>query len=303
MVLWSGLDRELFLKRFDSEKTRKKYETILSNLDDYLKQKNTSEDDFKAMLNNLPINDRYNILQDLVYFLSAKLSPRSTRNYFDALFKYLLYSGFELDYTQRRIRVQFPRIASKRFEGLDRGMIKTLLDNAKPKLGLYLRVLAGGGFRESEALQLKPKHIMFDEMPARVLLDHTMTKFSIGRETFLPENTVLYLKSYIRLNNIGNDDYIFTKKYHPRLVFTFDKAFDVLRRRVGLEKQDRKKHEHNDIKLHSFRAWFITTWTELGKPEFGHALAGHSKELSVYYRTSKQTRSETFLQYQSHFDF
>lgn len=297
------MDRELFLKRFDSGKTRRKYEVILSRLDVFLKSRFANEDDAKQSINGMATNEKYNFLQDLVYDLSKDLSPRSVRNYFDSMFKYLLYSGFEFDYTQRRIRVQFPRIVSKRFEGLDRTIINLLLEKAPLRLGIYMRVLVGGGLRESEGLQLKPRFIMFDETPTRIKLDHSITKFSIERETFLPPNTSLYLKSYIQLNHIGMDDYIFVKNYKPSSVFTIDKAFAALRKKTGLQTLDRQRNQHNDIKLHALRAFFITTWTELGKPDFGHALAGHSKELSVYYRTSKQMRSETYLQYQNHFDF
>lgn len=292
-----------FLKRFESERTRTKYVVILKRFDSFLESRNQAFEDFQKQCAESEQHQKYNILQELVYFLSKELSPRSVRNYFDAIFKYLLYSGFEFDYTQRRIRVQFPRITNKRFEGLDRTLIMRLFGLADPRIYLYMRLLAGGGFREAECLQLKPKYFHFFEDPVRVDVVSEIAKFGIERETFIPKQTANLLQDYIRLKNIGNEDFIFVKEYRPSSVYIMDEAFSRLRKKAGLATPDRKKHQHNELKLHSFRAWFITTWSEIGKRDFGHALAGHSKELSVYYRTSKQMRAETYKQFEIHFDF
>jgi integrase len=248
---------------------------------------------------------RYNSLQRLVYFLQGQLTPRSTRNYFDSIFKYLLFIGCDLTHEQLGVRVQFPRIAVKIPEGLDRVGINTVLYLAEYRFGLYLKALAGGGLREDEAAQLTPNHIEFgyNDDPARVLVTKEIAKFGIEHETFLPKNLGLEIQNYIITNNIQKDQTIFVKKYGRHTVSDLGHMFEKIRRKAGLETKSRNKFAKNDIRLHSLRAWFITTWIDLGLESFGRALAGHKRFLTIYYRKSPAERLAGYKQHQALFDF
>jgi integrase len=299
--------RDEFMRRFDSEKTRAKYDVIFRKFDEFLIKRETNEQDFITTIQNSQRHERYNFLQELVYFLSGSLSPRSTRNYFDSIFKYLLYAGCELDYTQKRVRVSFPRVTVKRPEGLDRSMIFTLLSNSDSLMSLYMRLLAASGMREEAALLLTPSHIEFDDFlmnnPARITVTADIAKFGIQHETFIPYDLGESVKAYIKANGIGNTDYIFIKEYKTGIVSAFDHKFGIIRKKSGFETHDKKPNEKHDIRLHSFRAWFITTWIDLGKEAFGRALTGNSKFLTTYFRKSREARLEEYKMHQLRFVF
>lgn len=300
------MDRELFLKRFGSAKTAKKYESIFAKLDEFYLSKGITEESFILQLRQPELNLRYNLLQDLVYFLQDGLSPRTVRNYFDSIFKYLLFSGCDLTHEQLGIRVQFPRVHKEIPEGLDRARIESLINHTTEyRLRLLFKALAGGGLREGEGIQLRPRNISFgyNDDPALVTVTKEIAKFGIAHQTFLPNKLSQELENFIKTNNIGMDDHIFVKKYTPHLVSALGHKFEWIRKKAGLETGNRNKFEKHKIRLHSFRAWFITQWIDLGFDSFGNALAGHTAHLTVYYRKSPEERLALYKQYQNHFVF
>lgn len=306
--------RDQFLKRFDKEATRQNYQKSFKKLDKFLNQKGITEEELLFELKEVEQFRKYEILQDLVSFLKLEVSPKVIRLYFDSLFKYFLLIGVPLDYTQKRIRLQFPRSSSKRFEGLDRDKIIRLLEiSQKPNeynnLGgresftAYMKTLVGTGMRETEGLRITPKMIKFDEFPPRLILPGEITKFSIPRETFLPTSTAKILQELIKKKEVTIDETIFTKNWTSETLVDYEKYFATIRTKAGLDTPDRKKHQQNDITLHSFRSYFITTFTDSGQDSFGHALAGHTKDLSVYYRKSLKERQILYAQVMSKLEF
>ena len=86
--------------------------------------KNTTEQIFLESLVNLPLHQKYNQLQRLVDFIKLDVSAGTTKQYFDNLFIYFLLEGAPLDYTQKKIRLSFPRKAITQFEPLNADSIK-----------------------------------------------------------------------------------------------------------------------------------------------------------------------------------
>jgi integrase len=201
--------------------------------------------------------------------------------------------------------VQFPRIAVRRPDGLDRQSISLILQHADYRFGLYIRTLGGGGLREDEAAQLTPKHFDFpyNEDPAKVHVTKEIAKFSIEHETFLPNKLGLEIQNYVNTNKIQSEQKIFVNEYTKHTVSCLGHSFERLRKKTGLQTMQREKFARNQIRLHSFRAWFITTWTDLGFESFGHALAGHTAHLSVYYRKSPEQRLALYKEHQALFAF
>ena len=297
------MSRKDFLGRFENSSTIKNYNKSFKKLDLFLYQNNISESQFIENLKQVPEHEKYNQLQKLIESIKQTVSPRSTRNYFDNLFKYFLIIGCPLDYTQKRLRLQFPRIIDRRFDGLDDNQIKHLFSLGSNNFVGYMSALAGGGLRETEGLRLTPEMIMFDEYPVRAKLPGEITKFSIPRDTFFPPNTVKRIQDIIHEKQIEKDQTIFTSNYNEKTLEDFEKYFATIRTKAGLDTPNRQRYQQNDITLHSLRAYFITTFTNSGLESFGHALAGHSADVSVYYRMSPQKRKENYCKAINDLDF
>lgn len=306
--------REKFLVKFDKEATKNNYLKAFKKFDEYLKTKAMTEEMFLTTLNNVEMFQKYDILQELVHHLKRDVSPRVLRLYFDSLFKYFLIIGIPLDYTQKRIRIQFPRCGTHRFSGLDGSMIQRLISiSQKPNeynnLGgresftAYMKTLVGCGLRETEGLMLKPEMIHWDEYPVRVILPSEITKFSIERETFLPPGTAKTLKELIEKKQVKPNQTIFTVNWNNKTLEDYEKYFARIRTKASLDTPNRKKHQQNDITLHSFRAYFITKFIDHKLSEIGHALAGHTKYFDTYYRKSLKERQSLYASVMNDLEF
>lgn len=288
------MSREEFLKSYENQSTINNYYKSFKKLDGFLDSIELNEFQFLDRLNKSGKHEKYNLLQEFVNYLKNDVSPRTVRQYFDNLFKYFLIQGVELDYTQKKLFVKFPRIIEKRFEGLDREKIITLLGHCSSNFSLYLRLLVGSGVRESEGLQITPRMIDFLEYPVKIKLPGEITKLSIPRETMIPPGLAKDLKEHIEEKKIKLDDVIFSRKYNQNTLLNFEKDFAEIRKKAGLETINKEPGQQNDITLHSFRAFFITSFINNELGEFGHALAGHSGSFSVYYRMSDEKKKEKY---------
>lgn len=303
-----------FLDRFEKEATKNNYLKSFKKLDEFLISKGITEGEYLSQLKEVETFQKYKLLQELVTSIKDNVSPKVVRLYFDSLFKYFLIIGIPLDYTQKRLRVVFPRSTTRRFEGLDKEKILRLLQiatkpNDENNLGgresftVYMKTLVGSGMRETEGLLIKPRMIKFDEFPPRLMIPGEIAKFNIERETFLPPSTAKTIKELIEKKNVGPDQTIFTLNWNVKTLEDYEKYFARIRRKAGYDTPDRKKYQQNDITLHSFRSYFITTFTDHKLESFGHALAGHTKDLSVYYRKSLKERQTLYAQVMSDLEF
>lgn len=298
------MTRDEFFKNFEKKSTINNYIKSFKKFDSYLQTKNQTEEEYFKLLNESEIHLRYNLLQELLNHIKLTVSPAVTRNYFENLFKYFLLSGVQLDYTQRKLRVKFPRVITRILEGLDKEGMKKLISFASYNFATYLESLAGSGMRESEGLQLEPSMIMFDEFPCRLKLPGRITKFSIPRETFLPPKTIEKIKELIRIKETKPNETIFVSNYNiDNTLNDFETVFAQLRTKAGLDTPNRSKFQQNDITLHSCRAYFITTFTDHKLAEFGHALAGHTKFSGVYFRKSLKENQMTYASIMSDLEF
>lgn len=295
--------RDKFLNGFENESTKNNYLKSFKKFDQFLLTRYLNEIEFFTVLNGLEKYEKYNLLQELVNFIKVDVSPRTVRQYFDNLFKYFLISGADLDYTQKRLFVKFPRIIEKRFMGLDRVEIIKLLGFSSRNFSLYLRLLAGSGVRESEGLKITPRMILFDEYPVKIKMPGDITKLSIPRETMIPPGLSKDLQDHIFDKGIGLDNVLFSKEYNQNTLLDFEKSFSEIRTKAGLDTINKEVRQQNDITLHSFRAFFITCFINNDLAEFGHALAGHSGSFSIYYRMSEEKKKEKYSIVMNELDF
>ena len=202
--------RDEFLKRTSNENTISNYKKSFKKLDEFLQQNEIIEKTFLDALDSLPLHQKYKELQKLVDFIKSNVSAGTTKQYFDNLFIYFLLEGAPLDYTQKKIRLSFPRKTTIQFEGLDEDSVKLLCSCGSVNFQTYLSTLVGAGLRESECLLLKPQMIQFSEYPTRIKLPKEITKFNIPRETFLPSKNSQKLQQLIESKR-----YPITRQYLP----------------------------------------------------------------------------------------
>lgn len=283
-----------FLERFESQSTINGYKKAFKKFDSFLLEEGFEEEKFFIKLVQYENADRYHLLQRIIDHIKKTVSPAVTRNYFDNLFMYFLLKGIELDYTQKKIRLKFPRISRQRFEGLEEKQVKDLLERGNDNFKAYMSALVSGGLREDEALRLTPSMIMFDEYPTRIKLPALITKFSIPRETFIGKLATERIKNIMFEKKVKENETIFVNPWHERSIIKFDKYFAVIRTKAGLDTPNRKPNQQNDITLHSFRSYFITVMTDNKLEAFGHALSGHTKYMDTYYRKSINERQKTY---------
>ena len=288
------MGRDEFLKRHNNGNTISNYKKSFKKLDEFLQQKNITEQLFLEALNNLPLHQKYNELQRLVDFIKLDVSAGTAKQYFDNLFIYFLLEGAPLDYTQKKIRLTFPRKATVQFEGLDEDSAKLLCSCGSVNFQTFESTLIGAGLRESEGLLLEPQMILFSEFPTRIKLPKEITKFNIARETFLPPKNSQKLQQLIESKNTLPNHTIFTKNYSKNTLKDFEQQFAQIRKKCNLDTPNRVKYQQNDITLHSLRSYFITIVTDQINEATAHALAGHSRYMKSYYRKPLKKRQIEF---------
>ena len=297
------MGRDEFQKRHNNENTISNYKKSFKKLDEFLQQENITEQIFLDALNNLPLHQKYNKLQKLIDFIKVNVSAGTTKQYFDNLFIYFLLEGAPLDYTQKKIRLSFPRKATVQFEGLDENSVKLLCSCGSVNFQTYLSTLGGAGLRESECLLLEPQMILFSEYPTRIKLPKEITKFNIKRDTFLPPKNSQKIQQLIEFKKTSYNQTIFTTHYSRNTLKDFEQQFAQIRKKCNLETPNRIKHQQNDITLHSLRSYFITIITDQLNEATAHALAGHSRYMKTYYRKPLSKRQTEFASIMRYLEF
>jgi len=289
------MNRQSFRNRAESESTKKGYDKAFKKFDLFLTNSRINEVQYFKMLEESKTAHKYELLQRLIDYIKGSVSPRVARGYFETLFMYFVLNDLPLDYGQKRIRLKMPRISQRRFEGLDKNKIESLIRLEGSALHRsYYSLLYGGGLRETEGLRVTPSMFEFSHI-TRLKLPAEITKFNIERETMIAETPANRIKEFIEINDYRNDDLIFLDKWNDESdLIPFEIHFARLRTKAGLDTVNRKKNQQNDITLHSFRSFFITTLTDHDLESFAHALTGHSKYMDTYYRKSVDKRIETF---------
>lgn len=297
------MTRQEFFNRSNNPNTTANYFKSFKKFDEFLQEQSLTEQSFLQQLKDLPQNEKYKLLQQLVDSIKPKVSPGTTKQYFDNLFIYFLLEGAPLDYTQKKIRLSFPRKETKQFEGLSDNDVKTLLSHGSLTFQTYMSTLQGAGLRETEGLLLEPQMIHFDEFPVRIKLPGRITKFNIERDTFLPPKNAKRLQELIVIKKTAPGNTIFTEHYSNNTLKDFEQQFAVIRTKCNLDTPNRKKYQQNDITLHSLRSFFITTVTDLINEATAHALAGHSRYMKTYYRKPLEKRQREFAGIMSALEF
>jgi len=183
-------------------------------------------------------------------------------------------------------------------EPFTREEIRLILDNSSSQRKLLYMVLKDSGMRIGETLYIRKSDIDTSQDPIQINIKAKYTKEKKSHTTFITKETKpLLLK---RLENIGEDDLVFTKnENHEQAIFNEQNVFNYLREKLGLT--DRYTHSNRHKKtIHSFRSFTATQASKALDDNWSHALLGHKQYLQQYIRNKEEypklyQRTEPYL--------
>jgi integrase len=237
-----------------------------------------------------------------------------------------------INQTKFKMKIKLPKEIKREKEGITKDQVREILAACDDiRLKTYVMFLASTGWRASEALSVQLQDIDFDRNPVRVNLRGENAKTRTDRHTYLTQEMVTQLKSWLDFKyrertikqyydkNTGKivykvlqlkpvkrpEDYVFMP-YHDELETTVEYAYKNLSRRFGelLDRMDikfRRDGKRREISLHSFRHFVYTTIDGLGQNQFAEYFIGHAN--STYWRKPESEKIATFLRIERYLTF
>lgn len=237
-----------------------------------------------------------------------------------------------INQTKFKMKIKLPKEIKREKEGITKDQVREILSACDDiRLKTYVMFLASTGWRASEALSVQLQDIDFDQNPVRVNLRGENAKTRTDRHSYLTQETVTQLKSWLDFKyrertlkqyydkNTGKivykvlnlkpvrrpDDYVFMP-YHDELETTVEYAYKNLSRRFGelLDRMNikfRRDGKRREVSLHSFRHFVYTTIDGLGQNQFAEYFIGHAN--STYWRKPESEKIATFLKIEPYLTF
>lgn len=231
--------------------------------------------------------------------------PRSTRAYVGAVRSILEYHEIEIDERKFKNKVNLPKVKKLREEYPPNEIIWKILNTMSLPIRAWTFTMIDGGLEPTDATQLKPKEIRFEENPVRIVIDRQKTGERI--ETFVNNYTADALKQVISLKKLGPDDYIFiTGEYTDAKVKQMRGAYNFAvakagfgkitydpktrQRQVILDKIDGHRFGKYHCKIHKKR-WFSIA-TSVVDDYVAHGMLGRGAYLDEYMAHPLEKRRE-----------
>jgi integrase len=319
---------EEFCRAIDSPSSRMQYAHRLRDFDIFLKrQYNLPVDSFvdKAKANKI---DLYKIVGEYRIQLKDKqgLQDQTIASRIATTKYFLEYNDVTINNTQFRLKVRAPRRRrTKGLKALDSQLVrKIVLACQDTRLQAYVLLLACTGMRATEALSIRLRDIDWDA--ATVYLRAEWTKTKEDRTVFLTQECMKYLKlwkEYRERNRrivtggrikhviklLEPNDLFFTsgrvdkkKVINPNnLYHTLAPDFRNTLDLNGLSERHDNKGKRHKVTLHRFRAFVLSTISDLGHGDYGEWFIGHSA--STYYRKSDAEKLKIFKKIESYLTY
>jgi integrase len=238
-----------------------------------------------------------------------------------------------INQTKFKMKIKLPKEIKREKEGITKDQVREILAACDDiRLKTYVMFLASTGWRASEALSVQLQDIDFDRNPVRVNLRGENAKTRTDRHSYLTQEMVTQLKSWLDFKyrertikqyydkNTGKivykvlhlkparrpDDYVFMPYHDDELETTVEYAYKNLSRRFGelLDRMNIKfRHDgkRREVSLHSFRHFVYTTIDGLGQNQFAEYFIGHAN--STYWRKPESEKIATFLKIEPYLTF
>jgi integrase len=261
------------------------------------------------------------------------LSTRTLNQRVKHIKHFLETNDVTVNQTKFRMKIKLPKEIKRENEGISKDQIRDILAACEDiRLKTYVMFLASTGWRASEALSLQLQDMDFDSKPVRVNLRGENAKTRTDGHTYLTQEMVKQLKSWLdfkyRERTIKHyydkntrrivykvlhlkpvrspDDYVFMPYHHYELKTTVEYAYKNLRSRFGeLMQRMNIKFRHDgkrrEVSLHSFRHFVYTTIDGLGQNQFAEYFIGHAN--STYWRKPESEKVATFLKIEPYLTF
>lgn len=260
------------------------------------------------------------------------LSTRTLNQRVKHIKHFLEANDVTINQTKFKMKIKLPKEIKREREGMAKDqVIKILASCDDIRLKTYVMFLASTGWRASEALSVQLQDIDFDRNPVRVNLRGENAKTRTDRHTYLTQEMVMQLRSWLDFKyrertikqyydkNIGkivykvlylkpvrsSEDYVFMP-YHDELETTVEYAYKNLSRRFGelldrINIKFRHDGKRREVSLHSFRHFVYTTIDGLGQNQFAEYFIGHAN--STYWRKPESEKIAIFLKIEPYLTF
>ncbi|WP_415283911.1 hypothetical protein [Candidatus Nitrososphaera sp. FF02] len=176
----------------------------------------------------------YKMLDDFVTWCDAsrQFRPRTTRNSFLAVVSLFGFLEIELnDSKLDNIRKSLPTPKDLRDEYPPNSEIRAIDSAASLTIKGYRQVINDTGFEPVDAAQLQVKDLRFNEEPVRINKDREKTGKLL--EGFLSAETVETLTQIIRVENKGQNDYLFATNFTGHTLKNLREAYNLAVARAG----------------------------------------------------------------------
>jgi len=222
--------------------------------------------------------------------------PRTVRNWFSKIKRYLHYRGIKLDPMDIKENLIFPKILQEEYYPLQHSEVTSILESVRFKTKCLHLCQLSSLMRIGELVQIRKKDLIIDKRII-VKIPPTMAKFGRGRTTFFSSEAGKMLMP--RLEKLNDDDLVFgTNKNskHSEII-----CGSMLRRtldRLGLNMKYEINHRYK-INTHSFRAYGITKISR-HDPNFAKMLAGQKGYLIMEYdRMTDKEKLDLYIKYEN----
>lgn len=296
--------RNEFINRYDRQKTQCLAVTALKAWDDFLATKNYNEGDlFFELRKPESKTRRYIILDQFVQFCKQDKFPTTIRTYFNYVKGWLKYNEVELDNDKIKTDIKFPKPVRDRVRGVDRTMIRGLIEMCNQFYKGLWYVLAYTAMRISEALNMKWAWIDFAVSPLKITIPGRYTKTGQERITFAGGEAEEWLRTTYEEQQKTipkeklKDEYVFAKNGKRISYFAAWDYFDRRRKKLGFVERGSNGFYH--YRPHKYRGY---AENKIGRgdggAEFAHSILGHTKGL-IEYNQSGATDEDARKDYES----
>lgn len=256
--------------------------------DKYLTSLGETEQTYMPKLKTVKGTDEfYLFLNGFVQYMVKELHPHSVQTYLSFVKSYFRKQGFKIYNEDVKQFVDMPRVIKEGRAPLTKEIIKTLVDNATPRLRMVILWLVSSGMRTSEFLQLKKEDVMFDTDPIEIHIRAETTKTKADRITFISKQA---------FDSSTKDLF---RSYTPKQdLLNLEQSFKLLRKRCKLEGKYRTSNVHH-ITLHTFRSFF-RTYAGIVNQDFAEDVLGHEGYLKQYIRLPMDKKQEYYKKLEPH---
>jgi len=178
---------------------------------------------------------------------------------------------------------------------IERKEIAVIMATSLPRDRAFYAVMAQSGLRPVTICKLQIKHIEFD----RLLREESPVKIDVPKEiakgkyhsyfTFITDDAIKNLKSYLKTRNMSRDSYLFVKvgsENTPMRSAGFSKQFNIIVRKLrekGSLDFELRKNKPSELRLYVLRKFFEKYAHKAGE-EFSEFWMGHKVGVQDHYR-------------------